>query len=448
MPFILLLSSLMIKAQTLSYSDAAILFSTDDNYGTARFMGMGGAFGALGGDLTAADINPAGLAVFNNTEFTTTFSYRDSNTKSTFYGSPLSTSDDYFQFSQIGSVLIFNTYDDSGWNKFALGFNYNVIKDFDNNFITEGNSGVADFNTDPYLNYDENPFNDVYYENVDNQFFGSFTSGINDRFTFNFATQYEDLLYLGVSLAFQNIDFYQNTIFEEYNNDGSGNNLDAYNAQYLSVYGNGFNFGIGAILTPIENLRLGLSYQSPIWYELSERFVEDIEIDVSNNPNTYTEYYQPNYFDYDLKTPSKVIGSIAYVFGKSGLISFDYIYQDFSSTRLQPSGAFTDENQELTNDLSNTSSFKLGAEWRYKILSFRGGYSFVESPYNNADSSFDVKGYSFGLGFRFNSFFKLDFAYDNTSYNDQYSFLNIEGVQPAFLDINNDRFTSSLTFTF
>ena len=30
--------------------------------GTARYLGMGGAFGALGGDISAMNTNPAGLA--------------------------------------------------------------------------------------------------------------------------------------------------------------------------------------------------------------------------------------------------------------------------------------------------------------------------------------------------------------------------------------------------
>ena len=446
--FSFILSALLAKAQSISYADAAVLFSTDDNYGTARFVGMGGAFGALGGDLTAADINPAGLAVFNNTEFSTTLSYRNTQNKTSFYGPSISNEDDYFKFSQVGAVLVFDTFNASGFNKFTLGFNYNVIKDFNNNYLVEGNSGIADFNNDPYLNYDDNPFNDIYYENVENQYFQNYMSGINDRFTFNFASQYEDLLYLGASMSFQHLDFYQNTIYEEFNNDGNGNLLNGYTSQYLTNYGNGFNFGFGAILKPISNLRLGLAYQSPIWYNISERFIENIEIEVSNNPNLYTEYYDPNYFDYSLKTPSKLTSSVAYVFGKSGLISFDYIYQDFKNTRLSPSSAFIDDNQDLAKGLKNTSSFKIGAEWRYEIFSFRGGYRMIESPYAKVDSSFDITGYSLGLGIQFNRIVKLDFAYDNSSFSDQYSFLNIDGVNPANIDINNDRFTTTFTISF
>jgi len=443
-----IISSFVINAQSLSYTDAAVLFSTDDNYGTARFTSMGGAFGALGGDMTAVDINPAGLAVYNNSEISSTLTYRETEINSSFYGSTINNRDDFFTFTQIGGVTVFNTYNNSDFKKIAIGFNYNIINDFNNNYAVEGNSGVADFVDDPYLNYDGDDTNNVYYENVENQFFVNYTSGINDRFSFSIASQYKDFLYLGASFSFQNLNFYQNTIFEEANNDGNGNTLDAIISQYLSTYGNGFNFGLGAILKPVQNLRLGISYQSPIWYNLSERFIEDIVIDVSNNPDIYTEYYDPNYFDYELKTPSKFTGSFAYIFGKSGLVSIDYIYQDYKNTILKPTSAFLDENQELSNGLRNTSSFKIGTEWRYKLLSFRGGYRVIQTPYKDSGSTYDINGYSFGLGINFNNHVKLDLAYDNSSNSDQYSFLNIDGVEPAYLDINNDRFTSTLVFSF
>ena len=444
----LFLCSFLTYAQSLSYSDIAVMLSTDDNMGTARYMGLSGAFGALGGDMTAVDINPAGLAVYKNSEFSTSLSYRDSQINSTFYGSGVSSKDNYFRFAQIGGVFSSKIYGNSDFKKMSFGFNYNVIKDFNNNFAAQGNSGIPEFVDDPYLNYDGNDFNNVYYDFVDNQFFGNYTSGINDRFAFSFATQYKDFLYFGGSLNFQHVNFYQNTVFDEANNDGNGNTLDASLRQYLSVYGNGFNFGLGAIVKPVQNLRLGFSYQSPIWYNLTERFQENIDIIVSNNPDPYYEYYDPNFFDYQTQTPSKLTGSIAYVFGKAGLISLDYVYQNFKNIRLQPSSAFIDENNYLSSALRGTSTVRIGTEWRFNMVSLRGGYRYVQNPYKSADSSNDLNGYSLGLGFKFNRYFSLDLAYDHSSRSDQYQFLDIDGIEPAYLDIKNDRFTTSFVVTF
>ena len=40
---------------------------------------MGGAFGALGGDLSAININPAGSAVFNTNQYVLSFSNNEKN---------------------------------------------------------------------------------------------------------------------------------------------------------------------------------------------------------------------------------------------------------------------------------------------------------------------------------------------------------------------------------
>ena len=59
---LLLAGNLTLFSQVLSYSDQAVLFSSEDMLGTARYMGMSGAFGALGNDLTSIEINPAAVA--------------------------------------------------------------------------------------------------------------------------------------------------------------------------------------------------------------------------------------------------------------------------------------------------------------------------------------------------------------------------------------------------
>ena len=57
------------------------------------------------------------------------------------------------------------------------------------------------------------------------------------------------------------IGFYQNVVYKERSNDGMGNTMDVNNEEYLSTYGSGFNFGLGIIVKPIKNLRLGASFQ-------------------------------------------------------------------------------------------------------------------------------------------------------------------------------------------
>ncbi|MEN8186347.1 MAG: hypothetical protein ABFR05_04370 [Bacteroidota bacterium] len=446
--FTLFLSPFLMNSQTLGYGDLAVLFSTESNYGTARYMGMSGAFGALGADMSAVDINPAGLAVFNKTEFVTTLGFRNTDNNSSFYGIGINSSDDSFNFTQIGMASSVKSYGSSDFKKFAFGINYTLINDFDGAFFVEGNSGIPDFVDDPWLNSDDDPGNNVYYDYVDDQYFSNYTWGSNDRLSFSFATQYKDLLYLGFSIGTYYLKYDQNTVYEEYNNDGNENLLDAYNEQYLSVNGTGVNFGFGAILKPAQNLRIGLAYQSPVWYDVSERFVEDLEIYVSNDSELYTEYYDPSYFDYKITTPGKFIGSLAYVFGDNGLISFDYTYRDYANTELKPTGEFISDNQFFNSDLSSTSSYNIGTEWRLNNFSLRGGYRFVASPYENSNSSDDLSGYSLGLGIKFSRSVKLDFAYDSSEYNYQYAVQENLDALSASINRKDYRVTSTLIVGF
>ncbi len=72
----LLFVTFSIHSQIISSTDAAVIFSGDAHYGTARFEALSGAFGALGGDMSAAEINPAGLAIFLENQSSMSLGYR------------------------------------------------------------------------------------------------------------------------------------------------------------------------------------------------------------------------------------------------------------------------------------------------------------------------------------------------------------------------------------
>ena len=72
----------------------------------------------------------------------------------------------------------------------------------------------------------------------------------------------------------------------------------------------------------------------------------------------------------------------------------------------------------------------------------------MENPYKNANSNENITGYSFGLGIQFNPFFKLDFAFDNSSHSTTYQFVDNPQIDAAQLDFNNNRFTSNVGFQF
>ena len=61
--FVATLTMSSVMAQDIT---DALRYSQDEVQGTARFRSMSGAFGALGGDMSAVSINPAGSAIFTN----------------------------------------------------------------------------------------------------------------------------------------------------------------------------------------------------------------------------------------------------------------------------------------------------------------------------------------------------------------------------------------------
>ena len=66
--FIILGLISMLYSYGQDISDA-VRYSTETTLGTARFKSMSGAFGALGGDLSAVSVNPAGSAIFNTDDY-------------------------------------------------------------------------------------------------------------------------------------------------------------------------------------------------------------------------------------------------------------------------------------------------------------------------------------------------------------------------------------------
>ena len=96
---------------------------------------MSGAFGALGGDLSAIAINPASSAILNDGHFALSFG---SNNKSG-NASILNTTNDYnknnFTLNQIGGVINFENVDaDNKWKKITIGVSYNQSKNNFNEF--------------------------------------------------------------------------------------------------------------------------------------------------------------------------------------------------------------------------------------------------------------------------------------------------------------------------
>tara|TARA_R110002049_G_scaffold86767_6_gene220359 strand:- start:2487 stop:3869 length:1383 start_codon:yes stop_codon:yes gene_type:complete len=439
-------------SQSLGYQDLALLFSKDDANGTARFTSMGGAFGALGGDISVMNINPAGLSVYNNSSFAASLNSRNTDISSNYYGNIRNNEDQFLNLSQAGAVLVFDSAYKSDWNKFAVGFNYRITKDFTGNYDVRGNSGVATFRDYPL---DNNTPTIDYNVAEEQRFFNNYTGELNEM-NIAFSSVHRNKLHVGVGLNFYDLNFSQRSTLVEFNNDGAGNTLDANLYQENFTTGAGFSLNLGFIYKATDNFRFGLSYQTPTWFtELLEEsnivdndgFMGDTEISVSENNTIYDNTFNGNFpsqrFIYRLKTPSKLTASAALVFGKNGLLSIDYINRNYENMKLS-NGDFSSENDFFTNELRNTHSVNIGSEWRFDRFSVRGGYRFEQSPDKLALDSDNLEGYSFGGGYNFGNF-KVDLAYSNNNRTAPYNFYPGFNVNSANLSIDNSIFTTTLT---
>ncbi|WP_066224469.1 OmpP1/FadL family transporter [Formosa haliotis] len=478
----------------------AVRYSQDNIVGTARFRALSGAFGALGGDLSAASLNPAGSAVFNDTYMSVTLTNINTKNESQFFDGYDSNSDSFTEFTQIGTAFVFyNPNINSSFQKFTMAISYDKTQDYRENWFAHGvntNSidsyfmayaqgqrldeisalgnesiaqayseigrlygsgnqqaflGYESYIIDPVDNTDENT---EYTSNIApghfNQNYSYSATGYNGKIAVNFATQANDRLYLGLNLNTHFINYDRITYLQEANSNSGSivNHVDFQNR--LSTVGGGFSFQLGTIYKATDNLRVGFTYNSPTWYTIQEETSQSIATIRTENDNTYNQNINPHVInihpDYQLQTPGKLSGSLAYIFGTHGLISLDYAYKDYGNTKFKTNlDYFREQNTIINNQLKGASSFAVGGEYRLKQLSFRGGYRFEESPYKNGETLGDLTGYSVGLGYSFGAT-KLDVTFDQSQRNSEYQLYNVGLVDAASLDTRNSNVTFSLSF--
>ncbi|CAM1350949.1 OmpP1/FadL family transporter [Tenacibaculum crassostreae] len=443
---ILIASTFAAYSQSLGYNDLGILFSKDDNYGTARFEAMSGAFGALGGDISSFSINPAGSAVANKSTFAATLGNRNTEYTAMYYGNTSVNENDFFNITQAGGILSFDSASSSDWSRFALTFNYRLKSDFDSFFSVQGNSGFL-FYPEHLQDQSATP---TQFDRSLNQSISRETFGESSVLSIGFSSVYQKKLFVGGALKFHNIEFNQRSYFNEINDDIDENILDVVDRENIFYEGSGFSLSLGFIYKLNQNIRLGLAYETPTWYqEVFEDYSYSFDMAPVNNLNIpkYNEGIDHELFVYKFKSHSRVTASGAYVFGKQGLISIDYTYKDYKSIRFN-SPDFEKENQSFLNDYRNVHSLNVGTEWRFDKMSIRGGYHYEKNPnliseLGGNTNKDNLRGFSLGLGYKFGST-SFDLAYQNSESINYNSLYNLGDIP---ITNNTSRISGTITFS-
>jgi long-subunit fatty acid transport protein len=170
--------------------------------------------------------------------------------------------------------------------------------------------------------------------------------------------------------------------------------------QSLSTKGRGFDFKIGAMYRPVDFLRLGFAYHSPTYLKLADTYGADMSSVVGGTPRSYEP--ETGNFNYSIRTPQRMIGSVAVILGKTAIISGDYELVDYSEAHIKSATyAFADANANIQAKYKAASNIRVGAEMRLLPFVVRGGFAFYGSPYNNGVDNTDAKLYiTGGVGYR------------------------------------------------
>ncbi|KAF2332567.1 OmpP1/FadL family transporter [Flavobacterium daemonense] len=460
--FFLFIAGLSISAVHSQEISDAVRYAQDNLTGTARFRAMSGAFGAVGGDLSALSVNPAGSAIFNNNQLGVSFSNQNIKNNSNYFGTETSNKDNSFILNQAGAVFVFHDHNPkNNWTKIAIGTTYENANNFNSDTFSVGTNPrnsidqyfLTYANGIPLGNITTIPYRDMYYDeqqayfgyqgfvinpvnpndNNNTQYVSGvpaggnyyqeneiYARGYNSKLSFNIATSYKDRIYFGANLNVHITDYRRSSSFYEDNSNPLEARETISNLRFnneLYTYGNGFSFQLGAIAKVTDAFRLGVAYESNTWYDLYDEVSQSLfttrqaaggqEIHESINPNIINVYDR-----YTLQTPGKFTFSGAYVFGKSGLISLDYSIKDYANTKYKPTSdpGFRGLNADMSNQLTSAGELRIGAEYKIQRLSLRGGYRFEGSPYKNGTTIGDLNSYSGGLGYSFGGT-KLDLAY-------------------------------------
>ena len=99
----------------------------------------------------------------------------------------------------------------------------------------------------------------------------------------------------------------------------------------------------------------------------------------------------------------------------------------------------------MSDILTVSNTYRFGGEYRYKQVSFRGGYRMEESPYKDDNFYGDLTGYSLGLGYNFGTI-KLDVAFDQSNREYNHQLYNVGLTDAATIDSKLTNVTLSLAF--
>ncbi|MCH8553711.1 MAG: hypothetical protein LAT76_01025 [Schleiferiaceae bacterium] len=396
-----------------------IRFSQTGLHGSARFVGAGGAFGALGNDYSAIHVNPAGASVFRQSEFGFTTNIQNNISEGTYFGTPNYRDVPSFSLPSFGYVSI--SEDRKNNKKSAFSLTINRMADFRmSNRITTQNAdySIIDSWVDGATSNAILPDNlsDAQWEALNAGFLvhqggGNYTTpldfdrldtettietrGRRSEIGLTYSEAINNKLHWGATLNFINYTFDKELLHSEIG-FAQDNPEEVFYRSTLEQRGTGLNVRAGIIYKITHQFRVGASATTPSILAISETYFDQLNSFRPSPIITST---------YNVITPANATLSAAYIINKFGFLSLDYNFTNFGAARFgrtsfEQFGGLRGENEFIRQELTNVHNIRIGGEARKNNFFVRGGYNFTNSPYEQFSDDGIVRVISGGIGYR------------------------------------------------
>lgn len=498
-------------------------------------MSMAGAFSALGGDLSAINQNPGGIGVYRSSDLGFTMGLDFNATQTPGWDKETETKFQFNNLGYVGSVKL----DSEVMPHLNFGITFNRVNSFNrryrgsvNNINSSLSNYIAQVTNNGQWSHDDlaftngyNPYYDssapwlsvlaydsylINQKNVDGDFkglmqrgvttgFGEFEideSGHTDEYSIAVGGNINNMVYWGLGLGINDFEYdsyqyYGEGLTNAQVNDDSADlgKVVTGDASYgivnhLSTDGTGYNFKLGVIVKPVNELRIGLAFHTPTFYDMRDHYKTVSSFEMVGSGFSYNgemETGEEGYWDesrYTIKTPWRFMAGVAGVIGNKGIIDVDYEYVASNTMRVGDDRGhdYVDTRNDIKDYFDASHIIRVGGEYRITPeWSVRAGYSYQTSPVkeavrnnemgiittsNNAGYEFDnsTQHITAGIGYHYKSFYadlayvhknrKSEYhAFSPQNYVDESGSYSTEGVFSEVKD-NNNRVALTIGFRF
>ena len=363
-----------ISASALFFAqDVSIIRNTSTIYdnisslGTARYNAMAGSMGALGGDASVLNTNPAGLGVFITDDISASLAINSTKSTASLAGKSTSQNMSKANLGNASGVLSFQSNEQNAWKFVNVGINY-VTQNVSDKLQSPGNANiiVGQGSTNP------SAFEGHLYETI----------GHRSKLNLGIGGNYDNKIYIGAAVNFSSVNIEQ---YDEVKvsslNTGKAKYFSRQNTPYIED-ADGFSLSLGVIGKLSNAVRLGASIESPTWYSIDREYnyyrINGSVLSI----NGYTE-------SRTFRTPTKLTLSGAFIPNKHFAFNVDYRV-DLGKPNFGGGAADVQLNNFYESAYKAQHEVRIGGEYRIKSFRIRGGYAFTTSPFkDHTEKMFD-----------------------------------------------------------